>query len=75
MPRAQRQPQGASAGKRSERRDKRDKTMQESRYEYSVFVNCPFDAEYRPLFHAIVFAIHDCGFAARSALGGLTEVH
>ena len=42
--------------------------MQQSRYEYSVFVNCPFDAEYRPLFRAIVFAIHDCGFAARSAL-------
>ena len=37
-------------------------------YEYGVFVNCPFDAEYRPLFRAIVFAIHDCGFAARSAL-------
>jgi hypothetical protein len=37
-------------------------------YERSVFVNCPFDAAYRPLFHALVFAIHDCGFVARCAL-------
>lgn len=37
-------------------------------YDRDVFVNCPFDAEYRPLFRAIIFAIHDCGFAARSAL-------
>lgn len=42
--------------------------MTEASYEYSIFVNCPFDAEYRPLFRAIVFTIHDCGFAARSAL-------
>jgi len=41
--------------------------MPESPYDYSVFVNCPFDDEYRPLFRAIVFAIHDCGVAARSA--------
>ena len=33
-----------------------------------VFVNCPFDVGYRPLFRAIVYAIHDCGYAARSAL-------
>ena len=33
-----------------------------------VFVNCPFDDGYKPLFHAIVYAIHDCGFVARSAL-------
>lgn len=37
-------------------------------YAYSVFVNCPFDTEYRPLFEAIVFAIHDCGYIARCAL-------
>ena len=37
-------------------------------YEYNVFVNCPFDDAYRPLFEAIVFAIHDCGYTARSAL-------
>ena len=34
----------------------------------SVFINCPFDAEYQPLFRALVFAVQDCGFAARSAL-------
>ena len=33
-----------------------------------MFINCPFDDAYRPLFRAVVFAIHDCGFFARSAL-------
>jgi hypothetical protein len=33
-----------------------------------VFVNCPFDAEYRKLFYALVFTIHQCGFYARCAL-------
>jgi hypothetical protein len=33
-----------------------------------VFVNCPFDASYRPLFEAIVFAVHDLGFVPRCAL-------
>jgi hypothetical protein len=32
-----------------------------------VFVNCPFDEAYKPLFDAIVFAITDLGFLARSA--------
>ena len=32
-----------------------------------VFVNCPFDSDYKPLFDAIVFAITDLGFIARSA--------
>ena len=34
----------------------------------SVFVNCPFDADYLPLLHAMLFAIHDCGFIARVAV-------
>lgn len=42
--------------------------MAKSLYHYCVFVNCPFDEEYRPLFYAIVFALHDCGYAVRSAL-------
>lgn len=42
--------------------------MRERLYEEDVFVNCPLDADYRPLFDAIVFTIHDCGYAARSAL-------
>ncbi len=32
-----------------------------------MFVNCPFDAGYQPMFDAIVFAITDLGFVARSA--------
>ncbi|MBL8772222.1 MAG: hypothetical protein JNK30_12645 [Phenylobacterium sp.] len=34
----------------------------------SVFINCPFDAEYKPLFRAMCFAIAACGFAPRCAL-------
>lgn len=36
--------------------------------ERHVFINCPFDTKYRPLMRALVFAVHDCGFRARSAL-------
>jgi hypothetical protein len=35
-----------------------------NQYETSVFVNCPFDVEYADLFHALTFAIVDCGFTA-----------
>jgi len=34
----------------------------------SVFINCPFDDEFAPLFDAIVFAATCCGFLPRSAL-------
>ena len=37
-------------------------------YDDSVFINCPFDKQYLPLLHAMVFAVHDCGFVARHAL-------
>ena len=37
-------------------------------HERDVFVNCPFDGKYRPLLRALIFAVHDCGFRARSAL-------
>ena len=37
-------------------------------YSENVFINCPFDSEYRHLFDALVFAVHDCGFVARCAL-------
>ena len=37
-------------------------------YDDQVFINCPFDGEYRPIFEALVFAVHDCGFVARCAL-------
>jgi hypothetical protein len=39
-----------------------------SSYAEQVFINCPFDGEYRPMFEALVFAVHDCGFIARCAL-------
>jgi hypothetical protein len=34
----------------------------------SVFINCPFDGAYSPLFDAILFATVCCGFMPRSAL-------
>lgn len=37
-------------------------------FEKFVFVNCPFDDDYLPLLHAMLFAIHDCGFVARFAV-------
>jgi hypothetical protein len=39
-----------------------------SDYDYNVFINCPFDEVYRPMLYALVFAVHDCGFKARSVL-------
>ena len=36
-------------------------------YRDNVFINCPFDLSYRPMFRAIVFTIHACGFTARCA--------
>lgn len=37
-------------------------------YERSVFLNCPFDPEYEPVFRALVFAVQECGFRPRCAL-------
>ncbi len=34
----------------------------------SVFINCPFDDDYRPTMDAIVFATVCCGFLPRSAM-------
>ena len=42
--------------------------MRSTRYTDNVFINCPFDSAYKPLFDAIVFTVHDCGFIARCAL-------
>ena len=36
-------------------------------YNHSVFINCPFDKPYRPLFEAIVWTVQDLGFSARCA--------
>ena len=44
----------------------------------SVFINCPFDTDYSPIFRALVFTILACGFRARSARelddGGQTRI-
>jgi hypothetical protein len=34
----------------------------------SVFINCPFDPQYQPLFEAIVFCVSACGFVPRCTL-------
>jgi hypothetical protein len=34
----------------------------------SVFINCPFDDDYWPIFEAIVFCVLDAGFTPRCAL-------
>ena len=34
----------------------------------AVFINCPFDLDYRPLLEATVFTVTRCGFAPRCAL-------
>lgn len=36
-------------------------------YAKNVFINCPFDDSYKPLFNAIVFAVNDMGFRPISA--------
>lgn len=37
-------------------------------FERNVFINCPFDVAYAPIFEAIVFAVHDVGLTAKCAL-------
>ncbi len=37
-------------------------------YDTNVFINCPFDSQYRPLFEAVTFAVYDCGFYPRCSL-------
>ena len=37
-------------------------------FDKNVFINCPFDDKYQPLFRAIIFTVHDMGFRARCAL-------
>lgn len=32
-----------------------------------VFINCPFDKNYAPVFEALIFAVHACDFVPRSA--------
>jgi hypothetical protein len=41
----------------------------------SVFINCPYDEDFQPLFDSIVFATVACGFTPRSAIdtGGVSD--
>lgn len=41
--------------------------MKHGEYEQNVFINCPFDTEYEPMFEAIVFAVNDAGFRPKCA--------
>jgi hypothetical protein len=41
--------------------------MRKPGYGGRVFVNCPFDESYLPIFNSIVFAVFDCGYQARCA--------
>jgi hypothetical protein len=34
----------------------------------SVFINCPFDPDYKPLLRAACFAVMACGYVPRGAL-------
>lgn len=36
-------------------------------YTINIFINCPFDVEYLPIFRAIIFTVFDCGYIARCA--------
>ena len=42
--------------------------MKSRHYNDNVFINCPFDPAYKPLFDATVFAVPDYGFISRCAL-------
>lgn len=37
-------------------------------YNDSVFINCPFDDDYKPILRAIVYTIYRCGFFPQTAL-------
>jgi hypothetical protein len=37
-------------------------------YDIRVFINCPFDDAYKPIFDSIVFTVLHCGFRARCAI-------
>jgi len=42
--------------------------MVRASYDVSIFLNVPVDREYQPVFDALIFAVHDCGFVARTTL-------
>ncbi|MFZ2087977.1 MAG: hypothetical protein WAU47_05330 [Desulfobaccales bacterium] len=42
--------------------------MADPYYASNVFINCPFDEDYKDIFRAIVFAVFDCGYIPRCSL-------
>jgi hypothetical protein len=38
-----------------------------SRYERSVFINCPFSSDYQHIFRALLFSVYACGYRPRCA--------
>lgn len=42
--------------------------MSKPTYNDSVFINCPFDDDYKPILRAIAYAIYRCGFFPQTAL-------
>jgi len=59
----------ASSGNRPPRPRRR----KHSDYDVNVFINCPFDDKYEPLFRAMVFTISSCGFIAQCAKGASNQ--
>ena len=45
-----------------------ERTGRDASYETSIFLNCPFDQTYKPIFDALVFAAFDGGYVPRCAL-------
>jgi hypothetical protein len=43
-------------------------SVQGSLKSFDVFVNCPFDQEFKPCFEALIFSIIACGYKVRCAL-------
>ncbi len=48
-------------------------------YEDQIFINCPFDEKYFPIFRAVIFAVYRCGFYPNTArikysYGGISEI-
>jgi len=56
-----------STSKKSRKRTYKTSKKHSSDFSHNVFINCPFDARYAPLFHAIVFTVHLLGFRPRCA--------
>lgn len=42
--------------------------MTDTNYSRNVFINCPFDGEYKQLFYAMIFTIFNCGYFPRCAM-------